>query len=174
MCVCSEGKVNLGASKLFVVLVVQSALLLFLGYRILILETRPAELVNSNSTPVTLQPHTTDTAFSNSPTRAETRQIIREEMDALEGRLLDAIDEAGLAREVKPNQQTRRIGKNEVAQMNTAVENQINSFMSQGSASQAEMAKLEQMIARLPPGERIKAMGALNKAVNSGRLDVKF
>jgi len=176
MRVCSEGKVKLGASKLFAVLVVQTALLLFLGYRIMILETRAPEAqtqpINNNpvATPINSN---ADTSY-NAASRAETRQIIREEIDAVEGRLLEAIEQSGAVRSKALTSRPRKLDGRETAQINTMVENQINSFVAQGDASQAEMAELEQMIAKLPPSERIKAMGQLSKAVNNGQLDVRF
>lgn len=118
-----------------------------------------------------------ETPALNVASREEIRGIIQEEIDVLGERLLEAIGNTqilvgGNRAQRQPRQP--RMTADDAAKLNGTIGHQINSFVSQGAASQAEMAQLELMIARLPNTERLQALRTLNKAVNSGKFDVKF
>lgn len=170
-------------SKLHMVLALQTALLLFLGYRVMTLEGRTgalaakimAEMASRQSgTSAAISTPYISTGTTSTSSHAETRLIIREEFDALSEHLLLAIGERSTNTNWPGKPQARILSADEKAQMNATVETTISDYSARGTASQSEMAALEIMIAKLPPRERIKAMGQLNKVINSGQLNTRF
>ena len=170
-------------SKLHVLLALQTALLLFLGYRVMTLEARTGALAakivaemaaGQSGTSAAMSTPYANTNVAPTSSHAETRLIIREEFDALAEHLLLAIGEQSANTNWLGKPQARILNADEKTQMSATIKNTISDYSARGSASQSEMAALEIMIAKLPPRERIKAMGQLNKAMNNGQLNVKF
>ncbi len=165
------------------VLALQTALLLFLGYRMVTLEDRTGALAakivaemaaGQNGTSAVISTPYVSTGIAPASGHAETRLIIREEFDALAEHLLLAIGEQSANTNWPGKPQARTLSAEEKDQIGATIENKISDYSARGTATQSEMAALEIMIAKLPPRERIKAMGQLNKAMNSGQLNTRF
>lgn len=171
----------MGATRiLLAVLAAQTALILYLTVRSISIEARIGELaeavaISRAETP----PHarndgagerssTSPTPAANSASPDEIRAIVRNEMDALAWRILNN-QESPRPAPIRPAPKP-----SDVAALNAAIASELNSFLANGRATPGEMHALQQKIARLPPGEREKALGELTKAMNDGRLDARF
>jgi hypothetical protein len=171
----------MGATRaLFVILAAQTALILFLTLRFAAVEERLGDLATSVATtrdePASRTPdeaveERSIAARASAPIGAspdEIREIVRNEMDALAWRILESKDEK------RPAATRPAPSPGDVAALNAAVAGELSSFIASGRASPIEMQALQQKIARLPPGERDKALKQLTKAINDGRLDARF
>ncbi len=98
------------------------------------------------------------------------RIIVREELAA-------ATEQLSLAAAATSNttRQPERVqNPREVQQLRSNFQNELQTYLAQGSMTAGELASLEGRIAQLPPGERKRALGELSKAINEGRLEARF
>ncbi len=168
---------NVGANKsIFIILGLQTALLLFLSYRVISLDQQVNQPVNTASS-------TTSTSYTPPPVissasranefvrRDDIRAVMREEMDAIADKIIEALDD-------RPQEEAQMLATamdpRELAGLKASVSGQINSFFGQGIITPTQLGALEQSISRLPPRERIKALGELNRAINNGQIEARF
>jgi len=105
-------------------------------------------------------------------TQQDIRVIFREELQSLNPSLRSESNQDQNGSNSQPEDlQTNTIANTMSLQ---SVISQIGTLSSSGDVSKSELAQLETNIARLPPEQRKKALAELNRAVNSGRLNIRF
>jgi hypothetical protein len=169
----------LGVKKpIIIILALQTALLLFVSYRVILLESRALSSVaaadiapssaNANTPPTITTPRFRSEEFVR---RDDIRAVVREEMDAVADKIIAAMDERPPAAQPvsAPVMDPR-----ELVGLKAAISGQISSFYGQGIITPTQLGALEQSISRLPPHERIKALGELNRAINNGQIEARF
>ncbi len=161
--------------SIFIILGLQTALLLFLSYHVISLDQQVNQRVGA--APSTSTSYTPPPVIS-SATRADEfvrrddiRAVVREEMDAVADKIIEAMDDRP---QVSAQLPETTMDPREVAGLRAEVSGHINSFSGQGIITPSELAALEQSIGRLPPRERIKALMELNRAINNGQIEARF
>lgn len=110
------------------------------------------------------------TTGSGAASRDDVRAIVHEEIEALAKRIAAQQSQT----RADADHSSPVANSRETAALNAAVSRELSNFISSGRASPAEMAALQQKIARLPPSDREKALNQLTKAINEGRLDARL
>lgn len=148
--------------------VAQTALLAALGLKVIAIDMRTGEIAEATHTqtaPIETAADPSalswDNARAASVTAEEVRQILREEIAAL-----DKPVRAAAAAPARPQQTTE-----EIKTATTAVDHDINYFRSRGAINEREMATLQAKIAKLPLAERRAALSSLTIAMNKGEID---
>lgn len=167
---------------IIIFLVLQSALLVFLSFKVITLERQAhaptAELINadpkSNIPNYILPAQSVNSTASLKP--EDIRFIVREEMQAFTSQIVEAVESRPNNHSTYTDTQVPAaiMDPRDVLAAKATVTAQINSYSGQGLISPIELSKLEQNIARLPPGERIKAFKELNRAINNGSVEARF
>ncbi len=103
---------------------------------------------------------------------AEVRTIIRSELDAFAADVLSG--EQKLVAETREKPPAPKTDPAELARLQAEVNGQLNLMHSGVSPSRVDFARLEQNIARLPPGQREDAIKRMFSAVSQGKVDVRF
>ena len=107
------------------------------------------------------------------PSAGEIRSIIREELAGIDRQapadlaLSEASNKSIAARANGPSAE-------EVARLQMDVQRDLDFYVGQGAMSDAQMAQLQQKIARLPAEERREALTKLTKLLNSGDFDARL
>lgn len=160
-----------------IVSLAQTALLVWLALKLVGLQN-DVDKISAFETQVDRSPHAMSTRPAPQPSAfsgleaAELRSILRSELDAF------AVDV--LSGEQKPATNTREISKAaetdpvELARLQAEVRGQLDLLHSGAVPTQAELARLEQNIARLPPGQREDAVKRMFNSVNQGKVDITF
>lgn len=103
---------------------------------------------------------------------SEVRTIIRSELDAFAADVLSAVPGTMNTQIETPEKPIADLV--ELAGIRADVKGQLGLLHSGAGSSAVEIARLEQNIGRLPKGEREAALKQMFKAVNQGKVDVKF
>lgn len=149
--------------------VAQTALLAALGLKVVAIDMRTdefAEAATAQTAPTQTAADPSalswDTARAASVTAEQVRQILREEIAALE----TPVRTAAASAPVRPQPTAEQIKT-----ATTAVDHEINYFRSRGAIDEVEMAGLQAKIAKLPLAERRAALSSLTKAMSQGEID---
>jgi len=102
----------------------------------------------------------------------ELRTIIRSELDAFAVDVLSGEQKLEAKDSEMPS--APKTNPAELAKLQAEVNGQLDLMHSGAMPTQVELARLEENIARLPPGEREEAIKRMFKAVNQGKVDVTF
>ncbi|WP_375203628.1 hypothetical protein [Hyphococcus sp.] len=147
--------------------VAQTALLAALGLKVVAIDMRTgeiAEAAQAQTAPIETAADPSalswDNARAASVTAEDVRQILREEIAALDTPVRAA------AAPARPQQTAE-----EIKTASTAVDHDINYFRSRGAINEREMATLQAKIAKLPLAERRAALSSLTIAMNKGEID---
>lgn len=162
---------------LFFLLAVQTALIIFLSYRVIDMEDRYAAFTDERIKKIISASRPISTPVI-TPTNsmpfdvAEIRQMLREEITlAAEQISADAIKSSDVR---APATETRVRDAREINELRLSVGGEINRLAAAGQASQIEMDSLLQKVAFLPPSEREKALGEINRKINQGQISTQF
>ena len=162
---------------IFMVLVVQTALVVWLAIKLVGLQSDVAKFsvyqtpTDTSSHHVSVRPAPLPLA-QNGLNAAEVRAIIRSELDAFAVDILSSEQKlADNSREMAP---IPKPDPAELARLQAEVNGQLDLLHSGVVPSQTELARLEQSLSRLPPGQREEAVKRMFKAVNQGKVDITF
>ncbi len=158
-------------------LALQAAILLFLVYRVFTLEAQLVDRAGHSKVPVTqLETIYADSVNADAgPLESglsvgDVRRIFQEELAVLEQK----IDDIPISKEKPSKPSVIPVDPRETARLEALVVSQINTLSTGLDVSATDIANLEQTISKLPSAERTKALGELNKAINAGRIKVRF
>ncbi|NNE56693.1 MAG: hypothetical protein HKN36_01170 [Hellea sp.] len=159
---------------IIILLAVQTALLAYFAYAQIGLQKQISALKTIQAAPVVepvreseFQPGfvpTTETLTSR-----DIRRIIQEELAPIESMM-----DQGATTKYRPGKQVVSVDTPETQKIRADISAQISALSSAGTATQAEMAKLETNLAKLPAEHRAQALGELNRAINAGYINVRF
>ncbi len=170
------------STMILAMLALQTCLIIFLTFRVssvksevdelaILAAITDAQLEQANTVPAALVTSPGPSVVSSSAGAGsdEIREIVREELAAVTEQFSLASATTTADRPSAQMQNPR-----EVQQLRSNFQNELQTYLSQGTMSAGEFASLEGRIAQLPSGERERALGELSKAINQGRLDARF